>query len=140
VRVGDVQALRYDNDRFDTVVNTMAFSGYPDGRQALSELTRVLQPGGRLIILDVNYPSDRNRIGTALVELWKRGDLIRDMHALLAEFDLVALDHEIGGFGGVHLYLATKPTAPRTQPPTWVWRPAPIRNGRERTARSPRPG
>jgi ubiquinone/menaquinone biosynthesis C-methylase UbiE len=119
VRVGDVQALPYANDSFDTVINTMAFSGYPDGRQALSELTRVLCPGGRLIILDVNYPSDDNRVGTALVELWKRtGDLIRDLPALCAEFDLVAADHEIGGFGSVHVYLATKPTAPTTQPPT----------------------
>jgi hypothetical protein len=52
--------------------------------------------------------------------LWRKWlqNALPHIHALLAEFDLVALDHEIGGFGGVHLYLATKPTAPRTQPPT----------------------
>jgi SAM-dependent methyltransferase len=92
-----------------TVLNTMAFTGYPDGRKALSELVRVLRPGGRLVIIDVNYPSDGNRLGTILVESWKRsGDLIRDMHALFAEFDIDATDQEIGGFGSVHLYLATK--------------------------------
>lgn len=54
---------------------------------------------------------------TALVELWKRtGDPIGGMHALFAEFDLVAVDYEIGGFDSVHLYLATKPTAPTTPP------------------------
>ena len=64
----------------------MAFSGYPDGHKALSELARVLRPNGRLVIIDVNYPADANRLGTALVELWKRsGDLIRDMHALFTE-------------------------------------------------------
>ena len=107
--VGDVHALPYPDDRFDTVLTTMAFSGYPDGHRALSELIRVLRPGGRLIILDVNYPADGNRAGTALVDLWKRsGDLIRDMRALFSEFSLAASDREIGGFGSVHLYLATR--------------------------------
>jgi ubiquinone/menaquinone biosynthesis C-methylase UbiE len=110
LRVGNVEALPYPDGSFDTVLSTMAFSGYPDGRRALSELARVLRPGGRLVIIDVNYPSDGNCLGSALVELWKRsGDLIRDMQALFAELDLDAADREIGGFGSVHLYLAAKP-------------------------------
>jgi ubiquinone/menaquinone biosynthesis C-methylase UbiE len=113
--VGDVGALPYGDDRFDTVLTTMAFGGYPDGRRALSELTRVLRPGGRLIVLDVNYPSNGNRVGTALVEIWKRsGDLIRDMPALFLEFGLDASDRVIGGFGSVHLYVATKPSGCRS--------------------------
>jgi hypothetical protein len=56
------------------------------------------------------YPADGNRLGTALVELWKRtGDLIRDMGVLFAEAGLDATDREIGRFGSVHLYLAAKP-------------------------------
>ena len=87
----------------------MAFSGYPDGRKALSELARVMRPAGKLVIIDVNYPCDANRLGTALVGLWKRsGDLIRDMPALFAERDLDVIDREIGGFGSVHLYLAKR--------------------------------
>jgi len=109
LRVGNVEALPYPDAGFDTVVNTMAFSGYPDGRKAMIELARVLRPGGQLVIIDVNYPSDGNRLGTILVALWKRsGDLIRDMHALFAELDLDAVDREIGGFGSVHLYLAKR--------------------------------
>jgi ubiquinone/menaquinone biosynthesis C-methylase UbiE len=110
--VGDVRALPYADDSFDTVLNTFAFSGYPDGRRALSELVRVLRPEGRVIVLDVNYPSDGNRAGTALVEIWKRsGDLIRDMPALFAELGLAASDQEVGGFGSVHLYVAAKAAA-----------------------------
>ncbi len=117
LRVGDVAALPYANASFDTVLNTMAFSGYPDGRRALSEMARVLRPGGRLVLIDVNYPADRNRLGRAAVELWKRsGDLIRDLAPLFAELGLDPTDREIGGFGSVHLYLATKPADPGAGP------------------------
>ncbi len=110
VQIGNVEELPYPDASFDTVLNTMAFSGYPDARRALSEMLRVLRPGGRMVIIDVNYPSDRNRLGSAIVELWKRsGDLIRDMPALFDEFELDATDSEIGGFGSVHLYVAAKP-------------------------------
>jgi len=113
LQVGDVEALPYPDTAFDTVISTMAFSGYPDGRAALAELVRVMRPEGTLVIIDVNYPSDANRLGIALVELWKRsGDLIRDMNALFAEFDLDATDREIGGFGSVHLYLVTRRKGP----------------------------
>jgi ubiquinone/menaquinone biosynthesis C-methylase UbiE len=110
LRVGNVEDLPYADASFDTVLSTMAFSGYPDGRRALSEMIRVLRPLGRVVIIDVNFPSDGNRLGSALVGLWKRsGDLIRDMRSLFADFGLDVIDREIGGFGSVHLYLATKP-------------------------------
>lgn len=109
IRIGNVEALPFADSTFDTVLCTMAFSGYPDGRRALKEMTRVLRPGGALVIVDVNYPSDGNTIGTALVGLWKRsGDLIRQMSPLFTEFGLEASDREVGGFGSVHLYLARR--------------------------------
>lgn len=110
LRIGDVAALPYADATFDTVVDTMAFSGYPDGRRALSEMTRVLRPGGDLVLIDVNYPADANRWGSGIVELWKRsGDVVRDMGALFSELSLDTTDREIGGFGSVHLYLVSKP-------------------------------
>jgi ubiquinone/menaquinone biosynthesis C-methylase UbiE len=109
LRTANVEALPYPDDYFDTVVNTMSFTGYPDGARAMSELHRVLCTGGRLVMIDVNYPGDRNRLGTALASLWRRtGDLIRDMHQLFGEFGLDVTDDEIGGFGSVHLYIARK--------------------------------
>lgn len=111
IRVGDVEALPFPDAGFDTVLSTMAFSGYPDGHRALAEMTRVLRPGGRLVIVDVNYPSDGNRLGTALVGLWGRsGDLIRDMPALFDQQGVEASDREVGGFGSVHLYLGGRPS------------------------------
>ena len=109
LRQGNVEALPYPDGSFDTVLCTMAFSGYPDGRAALAEMRRVLRPDGRLVLIDVNYPADGNRLGTWAVELWKwAGDLIRDLNALFAEFGLAATDDEIGGWGSVHLYVATR--------------------------------
>ncbi|MFQ5474072.1 MAG: class I SAM-dependent methyltransferase [Dehalococcoidia bacterium] len=105
-----VEAIPYQRDAFDTVVNTMAFSGYPDGKAAMSEMRRVLKPGGRLVMIDVNYPSDGNRPGTFMTNLWKDqfGDLIRDMDSLFLEFGFEHSNREIGGFGSIHLYVAEK--------------------------------
>lgn len=105
----DVSRLPYADDSFDTLVNTMAFSGYPGGRHALSEMGRVLKPGGRLVMIDVNYPEDRNRWGMALTRFWlASGDILRDMGKLFAESGWVFKEQEIGGYGSVHLYLAEK--------------------------------
>ena len=91
------------NGPVDCVLNTMAFSGYPDGRKALRELLRVLKPAGRLVLIDINYPADGNRLGTWLTECWRyAGDLIRDMSGLFREFSLEHTDQEIGGWGSVH--------------------------------------
>jgi SAM-dependent methyltransferase len=83
LRYANVEALPYPNGHFDTVVNTMAFTGYPNGRRAMSELHRVLRPQGRIVMIDVGYPGDGNKLGCALVGMWKRaGDVIRDLPAL----------------------------------------------------------
>jgi len=105
-----VEAIPYQRDTFDTVVNTMAFSGYPDGRAAMAELRRVVKPDGRLLMIDVNYPSDGNRLGTLMANVWKNqlGAIIRDMNALFLEFGFEHSDREIGGFGSTHLYVAEK--------------------------------
>jgi ubiquinone/menaquinone biosynthesis C-methylase UbiE len=106
---GTVEDLPYRDAFFDTVVSTMAFSGYPDGARAMSELRRVLRPGGRLVLIDINYPGNRNWLGTRLTRMWQRGgDLIRDMDILLQGSGFDYSDTEIGGFGSVHLYVCHK--------------------------------
>ncbi len=108
--VASVEALPYGDEEFDTVLNTMAFTAYPDADAAMAELHRVLKPGGRLVMIDLNYPRDGNRLGTALVGIGRRfGDLIRDMKPIFRAHGFEAEDREIGGFGSIHLYLATKP-------------------------------
>jgi ubiquinone/menaquinone biosynthesis C-methylase UbiE len=108
-----VEDLPFPDGYFDTVVVTTAFTGYPDGHRAMSELTRVLNPkGGLVVIVDVGYPNDTGKnFGIMLTNIWKAsGDIIRDMGALFATFHLDYTDEEVGGFGSVHLYVATKHT------------------------------
>ncbi|MBT3310819.1 MAG: methyltransferase domain-containing protein [Desulfobacterales bacterium] len=106
---GNVESLPYNSNSFDTVLNTMAFTGYPDSLKAMSELNRVLKPGGKLIMVDINFPKNMNILGMLLTKFWiLLGDVIRDMEKVFNHFDLDYTDKEIGGFGSVHLYIATK--------------------------------
>jgi ubiquinone/menaquinone biosynthesis C-methylase UbiE len=109
LQVGDVEALPYPHEIFDSLVNTMAFTGYPDGNKAMSELWRVLKPSGRLILIDINYPSNHNRKGNAITRVFASlGDIIRDMDPIFRSCNIAYQEHEIGGFGSVHLYFAEK--------------------------------
>ena len=104
-----VEYLPFPPEFFDTLVNTMSFSGYPDGRAAMSEMRRVLKSGGRLVMVDVNYPGKRGFMGMFLTRFWaSQGDILRDMEALFDEFGYKFTDEEVGGFGSVHLYIAVK--------------------------------
>jgi len=105
----DVRYLPFENSFFDSVVNTMAFSGYPSGRLAMTEFNRVLKPGGKLVLLDFDYPADRNLAGYFLVKLMETaGDTIRDIGRLLADNSFRYAKKEIGGFGSVYIFIAKK--------------------------------
>jgi ubiquinone/menaquinone biosynthesis C-methylase UbiE len=109
LRQGNVESLPYEDNSFDTVVNTMAFTGYPDAQKALSELHRVLKRGGKLVMIDTAYPKDGNWLGVQATKFWIAfGDLVRDMDKLFRAFNFEITDQEIGGFGSVHLYIAKK--------------------------------
>ena len=109
LQVANVEHIPYPAGEFDSVLNTMAFTAYPDAERALAEITRVLKPGGRLIILDINYPHNRNPVGTLLTNSWKAGgDIIRDLPGLLTSSGYQFTDQEVGGFGSLHLYIAAK--------------------------------
>ncbi|GAF09240.1 class I SAM-dependent methyltransferase [Paenibacillus pini] len=50
--VGDSHSLPYKNDRFDIIINTISFHHYEQPDKVISEMYRVLKPGGRLLLLD----------------------------------------------------------------------------------------
>jgi ubiquinone/menaquinone biosynthesis C-methylase UbiE len=52
LRIGDAQALEFENQSFDTVIITFGLCTIPDDRRAVTEAHRVLRPGGRLVLLE----------------------------------------------------------------------------------------
>ncbi|MCP4370995.1 MAG: methyltransferase domain-containing protein [Deltaproteobacteria bacterium] len=105
----NVEELPFPENYFNTIVNTMAFTGYPNGKQAMSEFFRVLKNNGKLLIVDFNYPSNRNRFGYWITKFMESaGDTIRDISKILQEFPFEYTEEEIGGFGSVHFYIARK--------------------------------
>jgi 2-polyprenyl-3-methyl-5-hydroxy-6-metoxy-1,4-benzoquinol methylase len=53
--VQDIQALRFDDASFDTVVSCETIEHVPAPGLAVMELARVLKPGGRLFLTTPNY-------------------------------------------------------------------------------------
>lgn len=52
-RVGRVEALEFADATFDLVVSYLTMIDFPDLRAAVAEMTRVLKPGGRLLIANL---------------------------------------------------------------------------------------
>ena len=55
---GDMLALPFADGRFTVVTTGYGLRNVPDLSQAVSEIRRVLQPGGRLLSLDFNRPAN----------------------------------------------------------------------------------
>ena len=55
---GDMLALPFADRTFDVVTTGYGLRNVPDLHQALAEISRVLVPGGRLLSLDFNRPSN----------------------------------------------------------------------------------
>ena len=74
-----------------------------------SEIRRVLKHDGRFVLIDVNYPRNKNWLGIKATQFWAgAGDLIRDMAPLFERAGFTYTDQEVGGFGSIHLYITTK--------------------------------
>ena len=56
---GDMMALPFDAGRFDVVTTGYGLRNVPELAPALSEIHRVLKPGGLLLSLDFNRPANR---------------------------------------------------------------------------------
>jgi ubiquinone/menaquinone biosynthesis C-methylase UbiE len=52
LRLGNAEALAFPDERFDTVVCTLALCSIPDDQRAVAECRRVLRPSGQLLLLE----------------------------------------------------------------------------------------
>ena len=100
IRDDRAEALRYTDDSFDAVVAAMVFCTIPDVETALSEVARVLKPGGEFRFLEhVAADGWRGRFQTLLAPLWRRAaggcHLTRQVPRAFAdheEFDVVEIE------------------------------------------------
>ena len=76
----------------------------------MAEFFRVLVPGGRLILMEVDYPKDRNWLGTHYVNWFRRMKVpYVDFNSLLRSTGFEYEDHEVGNSGMLHMFVATRP-------------------------------
>jgi ubiquinone/menaquinone biosynthesis C-methylase UbiE len=66
LRVADAEAIPYPENTFSAIICTNSFHHYSTPVRAISEMRRVLKPGGQLLI------RDSNRQGCHWVWLWDR--------------------------------------------------------------------
>jgi len=97
---GSVFSLPYKNDAFNSIVSTFAFSGFPDGAQAMAEMARVTAVDGQIILIDIGVPTDSNRLGISLAHLWESmGDFLYDLPQLMTTAGLTVTVFEEFGPG-----------------------------------------
>lgn len=106
---GDAHALPFPDASFNTLLNTDAFTLYRDPPKAMDEFYRVLVPGGRLILMEYDYPKDGNVLGTFLVNHMRQRTQYVDFRALFRSVGFSFEDHHVGSFGCNHMFVATKP-------------------------------
>jgi ubiquinone/menaquinone biosynthesis C-methylase UbiE len=119
LRLGDAQALDLPDASFDTVVCTLSLCAIPDERLAITEMRRVLRPGGRLLLLDhvAGTPRWVRAIQWLLEQLTRplQGEHMRRrplLHVQAQGFEIER--HQRSKLGIVERLTARKPTNPAT--------------------------
>lgn len=70
----DVQKLEFNDNTFDTVLDSFVFCSVPDPILGLKEVKRVCRPGGKIILLE--HVLSANRILALFMKLPKRPNLL----------------------------------------------------------------
>ena len=79
-RESSIQVLPYPNGYFDLVYCVEALEHAPKPEAALTEMARVLAPGGRLVVIDKN----KARQGALRIESWERWFDVNELLAQMA--------------------------------------------------------
>ena len=72
-QAGDAEALPFEDAYFDGLVTRLSLHHFETPAKALSEMSRVLKPGGRAVIVDVTADEDR-----AKADLQNAIEILRD--------------------------------------------------------------
>ena len=64
--LGNAASMPFDHDTFDLIVCRAAFKNFSEPVRALSEMYRVLKPGGKAIIIDLRPDASPTDIAAAV--------------------------------------------------------------------------
>ena len=83
-QLGVIEEIPFSNQTFDVVFSTLMMHHLPAPlkRQGLSEIARVLKPGGRLIIADFKHRSERSGLAA---RFHAGGSRLQDLAALVSD-------------------------------------------------------
>jgi SAM-dependent methyltransferase len=70
VRLGEATALPVSDDSVDVLISNGVFNLVPDKARALSEMFRVLEPGGRLQVADIVLGLELDETARRDIDLW----------------------------------------------------------------------
>ena len=109
--VGDCENLPFESDSFDVVICTQSFHHYPNAQDFFNSVSRVLRPGGRLILRDMTSNSAlvrwfMNHIELPVINLFGFGDVRvygrKDVEMLCRNSSLKVELFETRGFFRMH--------------------------------------
>lgn len=113
LKEGNAEALPFADNSFDSVVCALSLCTIPDHAKAISEMARVLKPGGKLLLLD--------HIGSRIRPVWAVQRLLEMLTArngeymtrrplpMLADAGLRVVESEQLKWGTVERVAAVKP-------------------------------
>lgn len=74
-RSGRAEKLDFEDDRFDLVVSYLTLIDIADFREAIAEMTRVLKPGGRLLVANIT-----SFVSACVADGWVKDEEDRYLH------------------------------------------------------------
>ncbi|MBS7526018.1 class I SAM-dependent methyltransferase [Fusibacter paucivorans] len=100
---GSVEALPFENDFFDTVIETLVLCSVNELERSISEIARVLKPGGTFVYMDHVLPNDAGLAKAFKVvnPLWSKiangCQLVRTPKSLFERYNLKIVEgHSVG--------------------------------------------
>lgn len=91
--LGDARALPFPQNSFDIVISRLAFHHFPESSRPFSEMVRVLKPGGKLALIDMQAPVESLRAVRDQLEALRDPSHMR----ILSDTELLSLfaDHAL---------------------------------------------
>jgi len=108
--VARVESLPFPNETFDVILSTLMMHHLPRAtrERCVSEMRRVLRPGGRLLVVDFEKPA--NKRGGLIARFHRHGGVpLRDIVGLLGSESLTVTQIGAVGVSDLRFALATKP-------------------------------